>query len=182
MPYFDHWAKQDGRRVEVLQNWLADAPDVGSTISVADSFLDCHGLRPDGTTSHSTKPASWQVAGYRSDEDGQLVGRTIFVYAGNMGVAQGMYVFIDLAERLIGRRDIGFLFVVRGSDVMRLREDAKTRGLDNVVFHDEIDPTEIPGLYSQCHVGIVGRKLPFNSAPVKSKFVLDFLCGFCPYY
>jgi hypothetical protein len=30
--------------------------------------------------------------------------------------------------------DIGFLFVGRGSDAQRLRKDAKTRGLDNVVF------------------------------------------------
>jgi len=120
--YFDAWARQAGRRVEVLQNWLADAPDVGSSISVAD---------------------------------GPLAGRTIFVYAGNMGVAQGMDVLIDLAERLRSRRDIGLLFVGRGSDAKRLCGNAKARGLDNVVFHDEIDPAGIPGLYSQCHVGIV---------------------------
>ena len=62
---------------------------------------------------------------------------------GNMGVAQGMDVLLDLAERLHHRRDIGFLFVGRGSDARRLRGEAKTRGLDNVVFHDEIDPAEI---------------------------------------
>ena len=56
---------------------------------------------------------------------------------------------------LYSRRDIGFLFVGRGSDARRLRTVAKARGLDNVVFHDEIDSSEIPGLYSQCHVGIV---------------------------
>ena len=169
--YFDAWAKQGGRRLEVLQNWLADAPDVGSSISVADSFLDCHGLRPDGTTSHSTKPASWQVAGYRSDEGGPLVGRTVFVYAGNMGVAQGMDVLIDLAERLHHRRDIGFLFVGRGSDVQRLRGDAKARGLDNVVFHDEIDPSEIPGLYAQCHVGIVALDPRHKTHNLPGKFL-----------
>jgi hypothetical protein len=43
------------------------------------------------------------------------------------GVAQGMDVLIDLAERLRGRRDIGFLFVARGSDARRLRADAKAR-------------------------------------------------------
>ncbi len=44
------------------------------------------------------------------------------------------------------RRDVGLLFVDRGSDAQRLCEDAKTRGLDNVVFHDEIEPSEIPSL------------------------------------
>lgn len=122
LPYFDVWSSTPGRSVEVLQNWLADAPDVGCSISVAD---------------------------------GPLAGRNIFVYAGNMGVAQGMGILMDLAERLLGRRDIGFVFVGRGSDAKRLHEDASARGLDNVVFHDEIDPSEIPGLYAQCHVGVV---------------------------
>ena len=98
-----------------MQNWLADAADVGCSISVAG---------------------------------GALAGRIIFVYAGNMGVAQGMDIVLNLAERLRERRDIGFIFVGRGSDAKRLRDDAKTRGLDNVLFYDEIDPTEIAGLYA----------------------------------
>ena len=157
--YFDAWAKQGGRRLEVLQNWLADAPDVGSSISVADSFLDCHGLRP------------------RSEEGVPLVVRTIFVYAGNMGVAQGMDVLIGLAERLKNRRDIGFLFVGRGSDAQRLRGDAKARGLDNVVFHDEIDPSEIPGLYAQCHVGIVALDPRHKTHNLPGKFLSYMQAG-----
>lgn len=137
-PYFADWAKQAGRRVEVLQNWLADAPDVGSSISVAD---------------------------------GPLAGRTIFVYAGNMGIAQGMDVLLDLAKRLRSRCDIGFLFVGRGSDAQRLRADAKTRDMDNVVFHDEIDPSEIPGLYSQCHVGIVALDPRHKTHNIPGKFL-----------
>jgi len=35
------------------------------------------------------------------------------------------------------------MFAGRGSDAQRLRGEAKTRGLDNVVFHDEIDPAEM---------------------------------------
>ena len=142
--YFDTWAKRCGRRVEVLQNWLADAHDVGSTISVAN---------------------------------GPLVGRTVFVYAGNMGVAQGMDVLLDLAERLLGRRDIGFLFVGRGSDAQRLRGDAKARGLDNVVFHDEIDPAEIPGLYGQCHVGIVALDPRHKTHNIPGKFLSYMQAG-----
>lgn len=138
LPYFDHWAKQSGRRVEVLQNWLADTPDVGSSISVAD---------------------------------GPLAGRTIFVYAGNMGVAQGMDILLDLAEHLLSRRDIGFLFVGRGSDAQRLCGDAKARGLNNVIFHGEIDPSEIPGLYAQCHVGIVALDKRHKTHNIPGKFL-----------
>lgn len=136
--YFDAWASQPDRRVEVLQNWLTDAPNAGCTISVAD---------------------------------GPLAGRTIFVYAGNMGVAQGMGVLIDLAERLRPRRDVGFLFVGRGSDAKLLRDDAKKRGLDNVVFHEEVDPSEIPGLYAQCHAGIVALDPRHKTHNIPDEFV-----------
>jgi len=46
-----------------------------------------------------------------------LVNRKVFVYAGNMGVAQSMDILIDLAMRFKGRGDVGFLFVGRGNDI-----------------------------------------------------------------
>ena len=144
LPYFDYWAKQGGRRLEVLQNWLAVAPDVDASITVAN---------------------------------GPLAGRTIFVYAGNMGVAQGMDVLIDLAERLLSRHDIGFLFVGRGSDAQRLRADAKARRLNNVSFYDEIDPSEIPGLYSQCHAGIVALDPRHKTHNIPGKFLSYMQAG-----
>lgn len=131
-------------RIEVLQNWLADASNVGCSISLSG---------------------------------GKLVGRTIFVYAGNMGVAQGMGVLLDLAERLHSRPDIGFLFVGRGSDSQRLRTDADKRGLDNVAFHDEIDPTEIPGLYAQCHIGIVALDPRHKTHNIPGKFLSYMQAG-----
>lgn len=106
-----------------------------------------------------------------SVSDGPLTGRTIFVYAGNMGVAQGMDVLLNLVDRLRSRQDIGFLFVGRGRDAQRLREDARTRGLDNVVFHDEIDPSEIPGLYAQCHVGLVALDPRHKTHNIPGKFL-----------
>jgi glycosyltransferase involved in cell wall biosynthesis len=142
--YFNHWVSQPKRRLEVLQNWLADAPNVGCSITVSEE---------------------------------PLAGRTIFVYAGNMGVAQGMNVLLDLAERLLIQRDIGFLFVGRGSDAQSLREDAKTRGLDNVLFYDEIDPSEIPGLYAQCHVGIVTLDQRHKTHNIPGKFLTYMQAG-----
>jgi hypothetical protein len=75
---------------------------------------------------------------------GPLAGKTIFVYAGNMGVAQGMDCMMDLAKKLSHRQDVGFLFVGRGSDAGRIKAWAATN--PNVVFHDEVEPWEIAGL------------------------------------
>ena len=131
-------------KIEVLQNWLTDAPSMECSITISTSIL---------------------------------AGRTIFVYAGNMGVAQGMGVLIDLAERLHNRSDIGFVFVGRGSDAQHLRIDAESRGLHNVSFYDEIDSTEIPGLYAQCHVGIVALDPRHKTHNIPGKFLSYMQAG-----
>ena len=144
LPYFSRAGLRTEQRVEVLQNWLAHAPNTGCSISVANSAL---------------------------------AGRTVFVYAGNMGVAQGMGILIDLAERLRGRNDIGFLFVGRGSDAKLLRDEAIRRDLDNVVFYDEIAPEEIPGLYAQCHAGIVALDPRHKTHNIPGKFLTYMQAG-----
>jgi glycosyltransferase involved in cell wall biosynthesis len=103
--------------------------------------------------------------------DTHLQGRKIFVYAGNMGIAQGMGILLDLAEQMKARTDIGFVFVGRGTDARRLRTDAKQRKLDNVLFFDEIDPDEIPGLYAQCHVGLVALDPRHKTHNIPGKFL-----------
>ena len=106
-----------------------------------------------------------------------LVERKIFVYAGNMGVAQGMDILLDLAERLNSRSDIGFLFVGRGSDAARLSKDATSRELNNVWFHNEIHPDEIPGLYAQCYVGLVALDPRHKTHNIPGKFLTYMQSG-----
>ncbi len=107
----------------------------------------------------------------------QLSGRKVFVYAGNMGVAQGMDILLDLAEQLRSRTDVGFLFVGRGSDAYRLRASAEDRKLDNVLFYDEIHPDEIPDLYSQCSAGIVALDPRHKSHNIPGKFLTYMQSG-----
>jgi glycosyltransferase involved in cell wall biosynthesis len=107
----------------------------------------------------------------------KLVGRKIFVYAGNMGVAQGVGAFLDLAELLQERLDVGFLFVGRGSDAAKLAEDERLRGLNNVLLYDEIHPDEIPGLYAQCAVGLVALDPRHSSHNIPGKFLTYMQAG-----
>jgi glycosyltransferase involved in cell wall biosynthesis len=106
-----------------------------------------------------------------------LAGRKIFVYAGNMGVAQGMDILIDLAERMRVRTDVGFIFVGRGSEATRLASRAASRGLDNTLFFDEIDPDEVPSLYTQCHVGMVALDSRHKSHNIPGKFLTYIQSG-----
>lgn len=138
LAYFDGWSAGAGRQLEVLQNWLADAPAGRCSIDLRAT---------------------------------SLAGRKVFVYAGNMGVAQGMGILLDLAECLRPRTDIGFLFVGRGSDVKKLAADAGLRKLNNILFHDEIHPDEIPGLCAQCSVGLVALNPRHKSHNIPGKFL-----------
>jgi glycosyltransferase involved in cell wall biosynthesis len=100
-----------------------------------------------------------------------LAGRRIFVYIGNMGVAQGIEIFIELIQSLRHRDDIGFLFVGRGSEFPKLEAERASRDLNNVLFFDEIDPSEIPGLLAQCQVGLVALHPDHKTHNIPGKFV-----------
>lgn len=106
-----------------------------------------------------------------------LSGRKILVYAGNMGIAQGLGTLLDLAERLRAKADIGFLFVGRGSEAKKLAAEAHSRGLDNVQFMDEIPPEEIPGLYRQCAIGLVALDGRHKSHNIPGKFLTYMQSG-----
>lgn len=100
-----------------------------------------------------------------------LAGRTIFVYIGNMGVAQGIDIFMELIQSLSHRGDIGFVFVGRGSEFSKLEAARVSRALNNVLFFDEIDPSEIPGLLEQCQVGMVALHPDHKTHNIPGKFV-----------
>lgn len=136
--YFTRWLEQSGRRLEVLQNWLAAPATLKCSIQIALT---------------------------------SLAGKKIFVYAGNMGVAQGLDIILDLAEKLRNNTEYGFLFVGRGSEAVRLKAVTLERAIENVLFFDEIDPDEIPSLYAQCAVGIVALDPRHKSHNIPGKFI-----------
>jgi glycosyltransferase involved in cell wall biosynthesis len=83
----------------------------------------------------------------------KLAGKKVFVYAGTMGTAQRVESFIDLADRLRDHSDIGFLLIGPGDQKDFLQQKIQSLGLSNVMMHDGISATEIPGLFAQCSAG-----------------------------
>ena len=143
--YFERRRQEGKRRVEVLHNWLSDAPPKACSIDLASTVL--------------------------ADK------KTVFVYAGNMGVAQGAEILLDLAMRCKTHADIGFVFVGRGSEAKKLKLQAQTLVLNNVLFFDEIEPEEIPGLYAQCHVGLIALDPKHKTHNIPGKFLSYMQAG-----
>ena len=106
-----------------------------------------------------------------------LANKTVFVYAGNMGAAQGMDCLLELASDLRERNDVGFLFVGRGSEVERLREFAANQDLRHVMFLDEIDAKAIPSLLAQCHVGLIALDPRHTTHNIPGKFLTYLRAG-----
>jgi len=134
---------------------------IGASIEVLNNWL-----------SESTPgPCSISVA------DTSLAGRTLFVYTGNIGIAQGMDILIDLASALKNDETTGFIFVGRGTALDQIKKRAAKYALTNILFFDEIDPGEIPGLLAQCHVGLIALDYRHKNDNIPGKFLAYMQAG-----
>ena len=106
-----------------------------------------------------------------------LKDRVIFVYTGNIGVAQGLELLLQILEKFKESPDIGFLFVGRGSEMKILSEFIGIQKIKNALIVDEIDPFEIPSLLSQCHVGLLFLDRRHQTHNIPGKFVTYMQSG-----
>ena len=100
-----------------------------------------------------------------------LRNKKVFVHAGNIGLAQGFEILLYLAEEVKKNNDIGFLFIGRGSKFEIMKNIAEKKGIMNVVFHEEIDNSQIMDLYSQCSCGIVILDKRHKTHNIPGKFL-----------
>lgn len=165
------------KAVEKYQYSVADAIGVQSSgeLNYFSNWVSKYGRRVE--VLHNWIAKTSNVGCSISVANSSLAGRIIFVYAGNIGVARGMDTLIDFVDRMKPRSDVGFLFVGRGSEMTRLSDEAKKRKLDNILFYNEIDPSEISGLYSQCHVGIIALDPRHNTQNIPGKFLTYMQAG-----
>lgn len=107
----------------------------------------------------------------------KLMGRRIIVYAGNMGVSQGIDFLAETVVYMRNERNVGFVFVGRGLDAQNLRNRFKKENLDNVLVFNEIPSEEIPGLYAQCHMGALTLDPRHKTHNIPGKFLSYMQAG-----
>ena len=90
---------------------------------------------------------------YRADLG--LDGKVVFFYGGNIGVAQDMDNIVRLAENLQDLAQAHFLLVGDGSEVPRLKELIRTRGLDNIQILPAVGQKEYLGMLGRFDVGLI---------------------------
>lgn len=101
----------------------------------------------------------------------KLRGKNIFIYAGNLGVAQSPETLLSLMAAFMDDKTVGFVFVGRGSEFTWLKEKTDKLKLENVLFYPEIPPEEIAGLYDQCDIGLICLDARHQTQNIPGKFV-----------
>jgi glycosyltransferase involved in cell wall biosynthesis len=100
-----------------------------------------------------------------------LAGRTILIYAGNLGEAQGVENLAQVVLSQRDRLDCGFLIIGRGSKKEWLHNFIKTHNLDNALLLDEVDLVTLSRYYRQSHCGLVFLDPNHKSHNIPGKFI-----------
>ncbi len=107
-----------------------------------------------------------------------LEGKFVVMYAGTMGLAQGLDAVLEAARLL--RDEQGVQFVLAGDGVERphLLDEAKREGIDNVSFVERQPHASMPALLSAADVVLVTlRRQPLFEGALPSKTAEALACG-----
>jgi glycosyltransferase involved in cell wall biosynthesis len=109
-----------------------------------------------------------------------LDNKFIVMYAGNIGIVQGLQHIIEAAHILKDRKDIVFAFVGDGIDKEKLVTMKNEKKLDNVIFIHKQPLENMPSFLSMADVALIHlNKIKFCEAAVPSKLLAYMSCG-CP--
>jgi colanic acid biosynthesis glycosyl transferase WcaI len=102
---------------------------------------------------------------YRRDHG--LDGKTVVMYAGNVGLSQSLHLVIAAARALADRTDV--VFVVNGGGAARVSLENEARGLTNIRFVDAQPEERLPEVLSAADLHLVPLKAGLARASVPSK-------------
>jgi colanic acid biosynthesis glycosyl transferase WcaI len=103
---------------------------------------------------------------YRSEHG--LSGRTVVMYAGNVGLSQSLDLVIASAVALAADEP-DVVFVINGAGAARRDLEAKARGLDNVRFIDPQPIERLPEVLAAADIHLVPLKRGLARSSVPSK-------------
>lgn len=105
------------------------------------------------------------------------LGKFLVVYAGNLGIAQGLDILLKAAQQL-KKKNILFLFIGSGPKELKLKQIVNTENLNNVKFIGEVPRERIHEYLYLADCGIIPlRRLSLYKGALPSK-IFDYMgCG-----
>lgn len=139
---------------EDLRANLAAKVSDPSKVRVIPNFVDTEAIRP-----------APKENAYRREHG--LEGRTVIMYAGNVGFSQSLELMIEAAGALA--HDDSLAFVINGNGAARASLEARARGLSNVIFVDMQPRARLPEVLAAADLHVVPLKRNLARASVPSK-------------
>lgn len=135
------------------------AAKTSSPVRVIPNFVDTAVVRP----------ADRENA-YRKEFG--LEGKTVVMYAGNIGLSQSLDLVLEAASALSYEPDLAF--VINGDGAERAALESKARGMSNVRFVDMQPFERVPEVYNAADIQLVPLKrgLARSSVPSKTYSIL----------
>jgi glycosyltransferase involved in cell wall biosynthesis len=84
-----------------------------------------------------------------------LAGKTIAVYTGSYGNANGLFQVLDAAAHLRDREDIALVLIGDGKERAELEARKQREGLNNVHLLPFVKKYELPNILAACHLGLM---------------------------
>lgn len=110
------------------------------------------------------EPGNWREKNNFAKED------NILLYAGIIGIAQGLEVILNAAKNFIDKPNIKFVFIGSGPEKDRLLQIKAELNLSNVFFLDAISKKEMPFVLRSVNAAIIPlRKLDLFLGAIPSK-------------
>ncbi|MEW5807016.1 MAG: glycosyltransferase family 4 protein [Acidobacteriota bacterium] len=107
-----------------------------------------------------------------------LKDKFVILYAGNIGIAQGIGTVIESARLLKDQKEIVFMLVGGGSERDALMERARNYQLENVLFVPQQPVSEMPGMMSASDALIVHLdRAPHRLGTIPAKTLAYMSCG-----
>lgn len=160
---FERFCYERADAVTVLSDDLHDnlsaKTDRPDKIRVIPNFVDTRSIRPLESENR-----------YRREFG--LSGKTVVMYAGNVGLSQSLDLMLDAAAALAHETDVAF--VINGQGAARPDLEKKAQGLPNVTFVDSQPYERLPEVLAagDIHVVPLKRGLARSSVPSKTYSVL----------
>lgn len=130
-------------------------------VEVIPNFVDIDFIRP------LEKPNAFSLAHGLAD-------KFVVLYAGNVGLSQGLEVILDAAEILRDQREVVFLIIGQGTCRDELLAQAERRGLQNIKLLPFQPESDVPQVYATCDVALIPlrRGITENSVPCKTYSIM----------
>jgi colanic acid biosynthesis glycosyl transferase WcaI len=153
------WALTDGLRKTLLQRGLP-----AKRVFVIPNGVDTTLFRPQ------SKRAARQELGWGE--------QFIILFAGTIGLAQGLETVLEAAEQLQAYPDVQIILAGEGATKAGLQAEAQRRGLQNVIFLGLQPHERIPLLIAGADACLAPlRRLPLFEATLPVKMYEAMACG-----